>query len=107
MITLKKAFEIVKKLTPKDDKLGHSYVGNWIYLISFIVIYISFYFIFEDEHLIEIAIFSLVITLIAAYKREKYNEKEEGNKWSWWDIFFTILFPFITTVLIIIIIKTI
>ena len=98
---LEKSFKITTKLTPAKDKLGHSYIGDWIYVISGILIYILFYFIFEDSHIIENAIFALIITFLAACSREWYNLEIEKKKWNWWDVFFTILLPSIITILII------
>lgn len=101
MKTLKKIFKIANDLLPAIDKLGHSYLGNWIYLISFIIITIFLKVVLHSTSVELTAILSLIITLVAACIREYYNEKEEGNQWSWWDVSFTILFPLAATILIV------
>ena len=102
---LKKLFRKVNELLPANNKLKHSYTGNSIYVISIIsILIISLIFKWELSFAWN-AVISLIITFAAACLREWYNSQEEDNKWSWKDIRYTILFPLIATILIII--KTI
>lgn len=97
---LRKLFKKVNELLPQEDKLGHSYIGDWIYLISIIVITI---FIQLKYHTLNVELtvgLSLLITIAVAFFREWYNKVIEEKQWSWWDIFFTATRPLIITILV-------
>ena len=97
---LKKAFDKVNNLLPEDDKLGHSYIGDWVCLISIILITIFIQLKYHTLNVELTVVLSLLITIAVAFFREWYNKVIEEKQWSWWDIFFTVIRPLIITILI-------